>query len=63
MVLLDLDVLLSSVDLSTAEADDDGVIRVNDSSNSKLALQILSRLEDSCEAGEDADDDDDIDED
>jgi len=63
LVLFDLDVLFSSVDLSTAEADDDGVIRINDSSNSKLVLQILSRLEDSCEAGEDADDDDDIDED
>lgn len=63
LVLLDLDVLFSSVDLSTAEADDDGVVRINDTSNSKLVLQILSRLEDSCEAGEDEDDDDDIDED
>jgi hypothetical protein len=63
LVLLDLDVLFSSVDLSTAEADDDGVIRINDTSNSKLVLQILSRFEDACEAGEDADDDDDIDED
>lgn len=63
LVLLDLDVLFSSVDLSTAEADGDGVIRINDSSNSKLVLQILSKLDDSCEAGEDSDDDDDIDED
>lgn len=63
LVLLDLDVLFSSVDLSTAEADGDGVIRINDTSNSKLVLQILSKLDDSCEAGEDSDDDDEIDED
>ncbi len=63
LVLFDLDVLFSSLDLSTAEADDDGVIRINDSSNSKLVLQILSRFKESCKAGKDDDDDDDIDED
>lgn len=63
LVLLDLDALFAGIDLSEAEADDDGVVRINDSSNSGITQQILSNFEDSCDAGEDRDDDDDIDED
>jgi hypothetical protein len=63
LVLLDLDALFSGIDLSTAEADEDGVVRINDSSNSGITQQILSNLEDACDAGEDDDNDDDIDED
>ncbi len=63
LVLLDLDALFAGVDLSTATADDDGVIRINDTRNSAITQQILSNFDDSCEAGEDKDDDDDIDED
>jgi hypothetical protein len=63
LVLLDLDALFSGIDLSTAVADEDGVVRINDSSNSGITQQILSNLEDACNAGEDDDNDDDIDED
>ncbi len=63
LVILDLDALFSGIDLSTAVADEDGVVRINDSSNSGITQQILSNLEDACDAGEDDDNDDDIDED
>lgn len=63
LVLLDLDALFSGIDLSTAVADEDGVVRINDSSNSGITQQILSNLEDACDAGEDDDNDGDIDED
>ncbi len=61
LVLLDLDALFATVDLSLAEADVDGVIRINDTSNPAIAQQILASLEDSCDAGEDDNDDGDID--
>ncbi len=61
LVLLDLDTLFSLVDLSQAAVDEDGVIRINDTSNSAIAQQILASLENSCDAGEDDNDDGDID--
>lgn len=61
LVLLDLDTLFGSVDLSVATADGDGVVRINNSSNSEIHNQLLSALENSCDAGEDDDHDDDID--
>jgi len=63
LVLLDLDALFSGIDLSNAVADEDDIVRINDSSNAEIAEQILANLEDSCDAGEDDDNDDEIDED
>ncbi|MDL5049323.1 hypothetical protein QQ054_25235 [Oscillatoria amoena NRMC-F 0135] len=63
LVLLDLDKLFAGVDLSLAQADEDGVIRINDSSNTDLAQLILSNLEEACEAGLDDDGDDEFDDD
>jgi hypothetical protein len=63
LVLINLDQLFSSVDLSNASVSDDGVIRINDTTNSNLASIIKNNLEKSCEGGDDDDDDDDIDDD
>lgn len=61
LVLIDLDKLLSGIDLSGAAADGDGVIRINDSSNTEILLHILSNFNDFCHGGEDNDHDGDID--
>lgn len=63
LVLINLDKLLTSVDLSQANVDEDGVIRINDTSNTNLSQQIKSNFDDACEAGEDDDDDDEFDDD
>lgn len=63
LVILDLDALFSGIDLSTAVADEDSVVRINDSSNSGITQQILANLDDAFDAGEDDDNDDNIDED
>jgi hypothetical protein len=63
LVMIDLDQLLSSVDLSQANVDSDGVIRINDSSNAALAQKIRSNVKDSCKSGRDDDDDDEWDDD
>lgn len=63
LVLLDLDKLLATVDLSQAIVDEDGVIRINETSNTNLAQLILLNFDDACEAGRDDDDDDEFDDD
>lgn len=63
LVLINLDSLFSGIDLSGAVADEDGVVRINDTSNTEITDEILDQFEDSCDAGEDSDDDDDLDED
>lgn len=63
LILFDLDKLMASVDLSTATVDDDGVIRINGSSNSNIAAQIARNLHDAFDAGDDDDDDDEFDDD
>ena len=63
LVLLDLDVLFSGVDLGTAVADNDGVVRINESSNSELKFAIEGNFLEALDAGEDNDDDDDFDDD
>lgn len=63
LIVLDLDVLFAGVDLSTAAADEDGVIRINFSSNDHLAEIIEANFETILEAGEDDDDDGDFDDD
>ena len=61
LVLLDLDRLLSGIDLEIAEADSDGVVRINATSNSDVLSKIWSNIHYAFDAGEDDDDDDEID--
>lgn len=61
LMVIDLDALFTGVDFTSATADSDGVIRINETSNSSLADIIENNLEDALEAGEDDDDDDEID--
>lgn len=61
IVVLDLDLLFAEVDLSTASVDQDGVIRINASSNAAIAAQIAAALDTAIEGGEDDDDDGEID--
>jgi len=63
LVLINLDKLLSGLDLSKASKSDDGVIRINDTTNSSLLSIVKNNFDDSCEGGKDNDDDDDIDDD
>ena len=63
LVLVDLDALFLGVDLNSASADVDGTIRINSNSNADLANVIAGNLDDAIEAGEDEDDDGDIDDD
>ena len=60
LVVLDLDLLFSSIDLSNASVDNDGVIRINAQSNAAIASQIDNALYEVFEAGEDTDDDGDL---
>ena len=57
LVLIDLDAMFASLDLSTATADVDGVVRINSSSNVDLFDQIAANLGDVMEGGEDEDGD------
>jgi hypothetical protein len=57
LIVLDLDALFAGVDLSSATADTDGVVRINDKSNANLALQIAANLDSVMEGGEDDDND------
>jgi hypothetical protein len=61
LMVIDLDALFTGVDFSNATADNDGVIRINENSNTQLAEIIKNNLEGAFEAGEDDDDDDEID--
>lgn len=59
--IIDLSLLFKDVDLSMAEVDEDGVIRLNKDSNRDLADIIESNLEEASELGTDDDDDGEID--
>ena len=61
LILLDLDSLMSGIDFSQAIADSDGIIRLNNTSNSSLADIIDSNFDSALEGGEDKDHDDEID--
>jgi hypothetical protein len=61
LVLFNLDTLFAGIDLNAASADNDGVVRINSSSNVALAAAIASNLAQILDAGEDDDDDGDID--
>ncbi len=56
LVTLDLDVLLASIDFSSLVADEDGVIRINETSNSNVMQIIVDKLEVALEAEEEEDD-------
>jgi len=61
LVLVDLDKLLAGIDLSQATVDANGVIKINDSSNTLILNHVLSNFNHSCHGGEDNNHDDDID--
>lgn len=63
LVLINLDRLLNGLDLSKAVKSEDGVIRINDTTNTSLLNVIKNNFDDSCEGGKDDDNDDDIDDD
>jgi hypothetical protein len=60
LVLVDLETLVASIDLSQADVDDDGVIRINDTSNTDSKVQIFSNFKRYCHTGEDDDQDSEI---
>jgi hypothetical protein len=57
LVLIDLDAMFTNIDLNTATADIDGVVRINSTSNADLAAQVAASLGDVMEGGEDEDGD------
>lgn len=63
LVLLNLDSLIENIDFSQAVVDPDGIIRLNEHSNTDFALHIASNFYHSMEAGEDHDHNEEIDED
>jgi len=63
LVLLNLDELFAGIDFTTADVDEDGVVRINSTSNTELASAIGSQITKAFDAGEDKDGDDRIDDD
>ena len=63
LVVVNLDAMFEGVDFSLASADMDGVVRINEDSNSDIASIIFQNLEDFMEGGEDEDGDGEIDDD
>lgn len=63
LVTLDLDVLLASIDFGSIAADEDGVIRINETSNSNIMQIIVDKLEAALEVEEEDEDDDENDDD
>ena len=61
LILMDLDMLISGLDISNLEPDQDGIVRISDTSNSDINVKIQNKIDDSFEAGEDSDDDDEFD--
>lgn len=61
LVVFDLDAMFANIDLNTATADVDGVVRINEASNSQLYGVIFENFKNSMEGGEDDDDDGEID--
>jgi hypothetical protein len=63
LIIIDLDALFADIDLSNAVADEDGVVRINDTSNSAIAAAIAQNFESFMECGEDEDGDGEFDDD
>jgi hypothetical protein len=63
LVLLNLDKLFAGINFSIADVDEDGVVRINATSNPEIAGTIESQIRIAFDAGEDKDGDNCIDED
>jgi hypothetical protein len=63
LVLFDLDQLLAGLNLEQVDVDEDGIIRINNDSNTDLFNAIWNKLEMAFDAGEDDDGDDEFDDD
>jgi len=61
LVMLDLDKLLEGLNLSEAQVDEDGIIRINRNSNPDLESFIWNKLRMAIDAGDDDDRDDEFD--
>ena len=61
LVLFDLDKILANLDLSSLDPDEDGVVRINENSNSAALLSIWQSFHYAFDACEDNDDDDEFD--
>ena len=61
MILFDLDQFLDGINLDQADADLDGVVRINSGSNADIAVAIWSKLHLIMLAGEDVNGDDKLD--
>lgn len=61
LILFDLDRLIAGVDFTSGVKSPDGIVRINESSNTSLAAKLLGNLDDCMDAGEDDDEDDEID--
>ena len=61
LVLFDLDEILANLDLSSLDPDEDGVVRINENSNSAALLSIWQSFHYAFDACEDNDDDDEFD--
>lgn len=57
LILIDLDTMFAGLDLNSATADIDGVVRINGTSNTDLAELITKNLDSIMEGGEDDDED------
>ena len=57
LILIDLDLLFAELDLNSAVADVDGVVRINPNSNTDLAYQLAQNLYEAMDGGEDEDGD------
>ena len=55
--------MFANIDLNTATADADGIVRINNNSNVDIAVQIAANLSDVMHGGEDEDGDGEIDDD
>lgn len=63
LVVVDLDAMFAGIDFNLATADMDGIVRINENSNSGIASTIEQNLKDFMDGGEDEDGDGEIDDD
>ena len=63
LIVIDLDAMFAGLNLNTANADADGIVRINGESNADLAAQIAQNLGEVMDGGEDEDGDGEFDDD
>lgn len=61
LVIINLDELFANLDLANAEVDDDGIIRINNSSNTSIALTIADNFKNAIHTGKDDNNDGELD--